>query len=130
MLFLSIAGFDVDPDLVTAVLGIEPTWVARKGDALSNGRLRKTSQWRWAARSEPLTGGVDHEEALAVLIQVLSGREAAFAELRRQIRPHSIEIWGNLNVDAEQSKIWLDPRSMKLLADCGVAWGLDLEPEA
>lgn len=129
MLFLSIAGFDDDPDAVTKVLGIEPTWVARKGDALNGGRFRKTNQWRFAVRSSPLAGGGDHESALEALTRLLSGREAAFAELRARLKPRSIEIWGNLEVDAYQSKVWLDPSSMRLLADCGIGWGLDLEPK-
>lgn len=129
MLFLSVAGFDADPDLVTAILGIEPTWVARKGDALNDGQPRKTSQWRCAARSDPLEGGADHQDALETLTRLLSGREAAFAELRARIKPQSIEIRGDLNVDDKQSKIWLDPPSMKLLAACGIAWGLDLSPK-
>jgi hypothetical protein len=129
MYFISIAGFDADPDLVTEILGIEPTWVARKGDALNNGQLRKTNQWRFATRSDPLEGGADHEDALKVLTRLLSGREAAFAELRTRTKPHSIEIWGDLNVDDMQSKIWLHPSSMKLLAACGITWGLDLNPK-
>jgi len=44
--FLSVAGFDADPDLVIKILGIEPTWVVRKGDALTGGWLRKANQWR------------------------------------------------------------------------------------
>jgi hypothetical protein len=130
MLFLSVAGFDADPDQVTRILGIEPTWIARKGDPLSAGRRRRTNQWRWAARSDPLADGADHEDALAVLTQLLSGREPAFAELRNQLKPQSIEIWGDLNVDDQQSKIWLDPPSMRLLAACGISWGLDLAPKA
>jgi hypothetical protein len=130
MLFLSIAGFNADPDAVTKILGIEPTWVARKGDALNGGRFRKTNQWRFAVRSTPLASGGDHKDALETLTRLLAKREAAFAELHAHLKPQSVEIWGNLDVDSNQSKIWLDPISMKLLAACGVVWGLDLTPEA
>lgn len=123
MLFLSVAGFDADPDLVTKILGIEPTWVVRKGDALTGGRLRKTNQWRWVARSDPLASGADHEDALVALTRLLSGREAAFAELHTQLSPQSVGVWGDFDVEANQSKVWLHPRSMKLLAACGIAWG-------
>jgi hypothetical protein len=130
MLFLSIAGFDADPDVVTKILDITPTWVARKGELLRNGRLRQTNQWRREARSNSGARGADHEDALGTLTSLLHGREAAFAELRKRVDPRSVEIWGTLYVDAYQSKVWLDPSSMKLLADCGITWGLNLDPKA
>ena len=41
MISLSIADFDADPDRVTAILGLEPTSIVRKGDPMRNGRPRE-----------------------------------------------------------------------------------------
>jgi hypothetical protein len=129
MLFLSIAGFDFDPDVVTEILDIAPSWIARKGEVLRDGQLRQTNQWRREACSNTMASGADHEDALGIVTSLLLGREAAFAELRKRVDPRSVEIWGTLDVDAYQSKVWLDPSSMKLLPTVVSVGGWTSAPE-
>ncbi len=127
MISLSIADFDADPDMVTAILGVEPTYVVRKGDPMRNGSPRKKNGWNLDGLSERLRNGAEHENALDCLIAQIRGREEAFARLRQEVRPKQITIYGAFYQPYdEQCGIWLEPSAMRVLADCGVSWGLDL----
>ncbi|MBN9258424.1 MULTISPECIES: DUF4279 domain-containing protein [unclassified Mesorhizobium] len=127
MINLSISDFDADPDRVTAILGIEPTSIVRKGDPMRSGLPRQRNGWSLAGPSERLRNGVEHENAVNYLIEQMRGREEAFARLRREVRPKQIAIYGGFYQPYdEQCGIWLEPLAMRVLADCGVGWGLDL----
>ena len=127
MISLSIADFDADPDTVTAILGLEPTKIFRKGDPMRNGRPREKNVWILDGPQERLRSGAEHEDADNYLIEHMRGREEAFARLRREVQPKQITIYGGFyQPDDEQCGIWLEPSAMKVLADCGVGWGVDL----
>jgi hypothetical protein len=127
MIALSIVDFDADPDRVSAILGLEPTSVVRRGDPMRNGSPHRTSLWSLEAPQQTLRNGVEHEAAVNYLIERMQGREEAFARLRQEVRPREMSIYGGFyqRYD-EQCGIWLDPFAMRVLADCGVGWGLDL----
>ncbi|WP_374943205.1 DUF4279 domain-containing protein [Sphingomonas sp.] len=127
MLTLSITGFDADPDLVTKTVGFEPTAVGRKGELSPSGKPR-TFNGRWhEAESQRLVDGKQHDEALALILVRLKGREDQFARLRTLVQPKQVTIYGGLYVPSDaQCGVWLEPDQMQLLAACGVGWGLDL----
>jgi len=126
MLKLTIARFDVDPDVVTDVLGLVPTSVARRGEPRPSGRLYDFNSWHLELHAAPLIDGREHADAIAKLIGQLKGREHRFAELAKMVRPASVSIYGGYYVSDEQQGVWLDPEDMAVLAACGIGWGLDL----
>lgn len=130
MISLSISHFDADPDRVTAILGIKPTSVTRKGERMRHGMPRKTNGWSLEAPFERLRYGSEHEDALNYLLARMEGRQEAFARLRQEVQPKQITIFGAFYQPYdEQCGIWLEPSAMRILADCGVGWGLDLYVE-
>lgn len=126
MLALTIAGFDADPDEVTAILGLVPTSIARRGEPRPSGRLHDFSMWCLELHEAPLIDGREHSSALGALIDQLKGREVLFAEMAKTIKPASISVYGGFYVSEEQQGVWLDPDQMAVLAACGIGWGLDL----
>jgi hypothetical protein len=126
MLTLTIARFDADPDVVTEILGLAPTSIARRGAARSSGRLHDFNMWHLELHPAPLADGREHANAIATLIGQLKGRESLFAELAKTVRPASMSIYGGYYVSGEQQGVWLDPDQMGVLAACGIGWGLDL----
>ncbi len=127
MITLTIDDFDADPDRVTAILGLKPSRIVRMGDAAGNGRLYKKNGWRLDGPIETLRSGTEHENAVEYLIERIRGREIAFAQLRREVKPKQITIYGGLyHRNDEQCGIWLEPSAMRVLAECGIGWGLDV----
>ncbi|MER9632435.1 MULTISPECIES: DUF4279 domain-containing protein [unclassified Mesorhizobium] len=127
MISLSISDFDADPERVTAILSLEPTRIVRKGDPMRNGSPRKKNGWSLDGPRQRLRSGAEHENAVNYLIEQMRGREEAFARLRQEVRPKQITIYGGFYTSYdEQCGIWLEPSAMRVLADRGVGWGLDL----
>lgn len=127
MLTLAITGFDADPDLVTETVGFEPTSIGRKGEQSPSGRPRAFNGWWFEADGQRLLGGKQHDDALALILARLKGREDHFARLRGLIQPKQVTVYGGLYVSPnDQCGVWLEPDQMQLLAACGVGWGLDL----
>jgi hypothetical protein len=127
-LTLCITGFEADPDRVTGILGIVPTRVGRKGDLNPAGRPkpRPFNGWWYGAPEELLDDRIGHPLALDHILERLRGRADRFAALREQIRPEQVSIYGGLHLPAgDQCGVWLDPNQMRLLAECGIGWGLD-----
>jgi len=130
MLTLMITGFEVDPQNVTTILGIEPTFTARKGEQGKSGYPRKFNGWWLDVKTEPLRDGETHAHALAAMVDCLRGRDAAFKRLREELKPKPITIYGGFYIKGDaQSGLWLDPAEMEVLAACGIGWGVDLFAE-
>lgn len=128
MFALCVNRFEADPDKVTDILDLQPTFVARKGEkSASSGRSNLANIWNLDSHPDRLFGGVEHETGLTALVALLRGREDRFARLREEVRPETVTLYGGLYVrQNEQCGIWLNPKQMRLLADCQIEWGLDL----
>lgn len=127
MLTLAITGFDDDPDRVSAVLGLTPTAVGRRGEPTRNGRPRAINGWWLGVHEDRLTDGGQHDAALNELLLLLKGKEQQFAKLRATLKPASVSVYGGLYHRAgQQCGVWLEPEQMQVLASCGVGWGLDV----
>jgi len=128
MLTLAITGFDADPRTITEILGIGPTNLAHKGvTSLPSGKPKNFNGWFYDAHPAPLTGGADHDTCLEHILELLRGREERFVRLRDEVRPDSVGIYGGFHFfEDEQAGVWLDVSQMRVLADCGVEWGLDM----
>jgi hypothetical protein len=127
MLCLAITGFDADPDRVTELLQIAPTYVARKGAVSRSGQPHGSNGWWLEATPAKLTDGGSHDTALNLIIERLGESAERFEKLREEIKPASVAIYGGLyqTLD-EQSGVWLDPEQMRVLSACGIGWGLDI----
>lgn len=130
MLTLAITGFDADPDLVTEMLGFEPTFVGRKGEPSQTGKPRTFNGWWYEAEDQRLVDGGQHDAALARILAQLRGRKDRFAKLWKSLQPKQVTIYGGLYVPADrQCGVSLEPDQMQLLAACGIGWGLDVFAE-
>ena len=127
MLCLAITGFDADPERVTELLQIAPTYVARKGAVSRSGRRHRSNGWWLQSSPAKLTDGGSHDTALNLIIERLRDSAERFERLREEIKPASVAIYGGLykTLD-EQSGVWLDPEQMRVLSACGIGWGLDI----
>ena len=127
MLSLLIVGFEGSPDRVSEILDVKPTFSSVVGDisSCSGKPFRKTS-WQFAIHDEIGSGG-DHSRAIAKIVAMLGGRTQRFHRLPDELSPQSIEIYGGLHfAGGEQADVWLDAAQMRVLADCGIGWGIDL----
>jgi len=130
MLTLAITGFEADPNRVTDILGIEPTSTGRKDEPLQSGRPRTFNGWWKDIEPGRLVDARQHADAMVRILDQLRGRESHFARLRKEIQPRNVSIYGGLYIEADrQCGVFLDPDQMRLLADCGVEWGLDVFAE-
>lgn len=130
MLTLMITGFEADPKRVTAILGLEPTSTARKGEQGQSGHPRSFDAWWLDVHPEPMSNGESHACAVTKMVDHLRGREAAFARLFSELSPKPITIYGGVHFNADaQCGLWLDPPDMAVMAACGVGWGVDLFAE-
>ena len=127
MLWLAITGFDADPERVTELLQIAPTYVAHKGTVSRSGQLHRSNGWWLESSPAKLTDGGSHDTALNLIIERLRDRAERFEKLREEIKPASVRIYGGLykSLD-EQSGVWLDSEQMRVLSACGIGWGLDI----
>ncbi len=125
---LSINRFNADPQAVSDILDLQPTFVARKGEVSStSGRPSRHNGWHLDAHPEKLFGGIEHDNGLAIIIELLRSREQRFARLRDEVRPEMVTVYGGLYIRPdEQCGVWLDPEQMQILARCEVGWGLDI----
>ena len=143
MLRISITGFDADPDSITTVLGIIPSRVRVGIDLdsittvlgiipsrvrrVSDGGPRPFNGWWFEAHAQQLRSGGDHSRGIAVIKDVLRGREDRFRTVAETYRPDQMTIYGGLHHDPnEQCGVWLDPEDMALISACRLGWGLDL----
>ena len=127
MLSLIIAGFEGSPDRVTEILDIQPTFSSVAGDISSrSGKPFRKTSWQFTIHDDIGSGG-DHSRAIDQLLAMLGGRTQRFHRLRDELSPQSIEIYGGLHfAGGEQAGVRLDATQMRVLADCGIGWGIDL----
>lgn len=128
MFALTVNRFEADPDRVTEILDLTPTFVARCGEiSEKSGRPYRANLWEFDVHPNRLLGGVEHEAGITALIEHLRSREQHFARLREEVQPEIVTLYGGLYVRPdEQCGLWLDPEQMRVLANCQVAWGLDI----
>jgi hypothetical protein len=127
MLSLMIADFDADPSRVTEILGLTPTTARRVGELTPGGRPSRGALWLYEVDSPEVRSGASHDEALKKLLSVIANRSARFADVRRELNPKTMSITGGYYFDAaQQAGVWLDPEDMRVLADAGIGWGVDL----
>ena len=119
-----LGGSDVNPDRVTEVLGIQPTYTYRLGDPVGRtGSRRSTSAW--ILSSEGQVGSKDLKRHVDWLLDKVEPRADALTRLRMEE-----------GADADVFCLWvsksgnggpdLGPRQMARLAGLQLTIGLDL----
>jgi hypothetical protein len=127
MLCLCITGFDVDPQVVSDLLGLAPSNTAIKGQPTPSGRNRHKANGWWLDVHPDTLDGAAHAAAMDTLIGYPRGREVAFQRLKEEVRPQQLTVYGGFYCQADrQAGLWLDAVHMRVLADCGIDWGLDI----
>ena len=119
---LRIAGDDLDPASVTALLGGEPTTAHhRKGDAFGTaGMTRRFGCWRRVAR--PRVPG-DLDDQVRELFTGLTDDAAIWLTLSAK---YQIDVFCGLFLDGSNEGIDLTPETMTLLGSRGISIGFDI----
>jgi len=129
-LSLIIGRFAAEPDEVTAILGLRPTRAVRVGDQLPSGGTSSINSWELNVSDVAIEGGVAHHASLRKIVDIIDGKESAFRSLRDRIRPELMSIVGEIVFPTSwllgEHGVWMDARDMRALADCGLAWGVDI----
>ena len=125
---LVIFSEDLAPEDITASLRIEPTETFRKGDAHSQGKLRrKTNGWFYT--TEHLTSSKDFRRHLDVILDALDGRNEAVATLQSKGCKMGISAYW---VSIGHGGPWLMPDQMLKLGSLGIeiSWDVYFERES
>jgi hypothetical protein len=121
-IMLRFLGDNLEPDSITAMLGVDPTSSCRKGEPPSNGRTGPVPTGYWVLDCERTTNSADHQ----------------IQRLLREDLPHDMGIWGSLTKHfVAELKINLLPAkwargatlsadTIQLLAERGLRLGLDV----
>ena len=124
-----ILGTDVDPDVVSAQLGMQPDDHHRVGDAVSgrSGAVRKHGYWALRSTNH-LASSVDANQHIDWLVQTLGGKLPilhTFAE-----RGAMVDVTLAVHTSAGHGGPVLRPEVLGRLASLGLAVNLDLYPDA
>ena len=114
-------GDDLDPDEITALLGVQPDIALRTGDPAPNGRgLCRTGIWLLKApRSSP--GDLDGQ--IASLLAKMSDDLSVWLVLSRRYRA---DLFCGLFLENGNEGITLSTETIRAIADRGLELGLDI----
>ena len=126
---------DFDPDALTALLGINPTKLYRKGEVLKSGRVRPFSAWMWETAerveddSERLVQEIlDKFEAVAV--QLATARSRWGLDLQVGL---VISMYGSIQVDPDGASgaviskpaLYFSSQTLSRLSELGCSLDVD-----
>jgi hypothetical protein len=126
---------DFDPDALTALLGITPTKLYRKGEVLESGRVRPFSAWMWetAERAERDSERLVQEildKFEAVAIQLASARSRWGLDLQVGL---VISMYGSIEVDPHGASgaavstpaLYFSSQTLRRLSELGCSLDID-----
>ena len=120
---LRLFGDDLDPDMVSALLGAQPTHSSRKGEARrskSGPLVAKTGSWLLSA-SDQSPG--DLEAQIERLLAGLTSDLEVWSDLGRRFR---IDIFCGLFMEDGNEGLVLSPRVLGALGERGMEVSLDI----
>lgn len=121
---LNVCGDDLVPDEITAGMGVAPTQIQLKGEAL-NPRTRRTAPTNRWSFSCPLPMTTPPVEQIEWMLQLLELRLEWIRGLQRSYRLEFFCGYGSAN---GQGGFVLSAELLRRLAECGIPWELDLYP--
>jgi len=96
-LFISfgIRGDRLDPDEITAALGVRPAWTHRKGEEYvsRDGRKMTRPSTVWGVKTELSVQSKDLNDHAKHLLELLEPRRAAIQLMRQQAQYSDVRIW-------------------------------------
>lgn len=120
-----IAGETLDPAEISAILGVQPKFAARTGETRLSGRRTVTQRigiWTYG-----LTDGPSEEWELDDAITTLLNRLPADTTIWRDLAArYRLDVFCGLFMGGDNQGADLRPETLRLLADRGLALGLDI----
>jgi Domain of unknown function (DUF4279) len=120
---LRVVAPDLEPSDVTALLGVEPTFAARKGDRRRSGStevVQRTGIWIFAL---PESREWELANAIRTLLARLPEELLVWERLRAQAET---DVFCGLHLDRWNRGVELPPELLRQLADRRLSLGLDI----
>ncbi|QJE97708.1 DUF4279 domain-containing protein [Luteolibacter luteus] len=122
--WLRVMGEDVDPDEVTAIVGVSPTSTQRRGNPVEGHPGKTYSRGGWWIGTEGLLGSKDARHHLDWILEKVPGKEQEFMELHR--RGYLVDVCVRWDSRHGHGGPTISPKQMKALADLGVDLWFDV----
>ncbi len=120
---LRLFGDDLDPDVVTALLGAAPTTACRKGDVTRlKVTIRTERQGKWLLSIDH-QAGVTLEAVINELLDRLSGDLAVWADLTGRFK---VDLFCGLQMEEWNRGLSFSPETLRRVAERGLELGLDI----
>jgi len=118
-----VIGDALDPAEVTRILGVEPSFAARKGERARPGRLEVVQRTgAWVLRAEQAAGW-PLDEAIHALLAQLPSDAALWRSLGERFR---LDVFCGMFMGTDNQGLELRPETLQLLAARGLRLGLDV----
>jgi Domain of unknown function (DUF4279) len=129
-LCLRVCGDDLDPDLVTRILGVVPSRSQRKGQPVLSSagepkRIARTGSWLLA---RPVSHDRTLDDEIESLLDSLPQTAQTWATLRERYR---VDLICDVFVRGVNQGFELSPRVLELMGRFGISLGIDIfcEPD-
>ena len=120
---LRFFGDDLDPDVLSSLLGAQPSTSCRKGDVFHgkvSDRIEKTGKWLLKLPSKP---GEPFELRIETLLSGLTQDLTVWRELAEK---YNADVFCGVWLGSSNEGMELPPRLMTQLAERGLHLGLDI----
>ena len=114
----------LDPDEVTAIVGVAPTSVQRRGDPVEKRPGKTYSRGGWWISTQGLLTSKDARHHLDWIIGKMSGKEAEFAQLHE--RGYLVDLCVRWDSRHGHGGPTIGPEQMRALADLGLDLWFDV----
>jgi hypothetical protein len=118
---LRLFGDDLDPDVVTELLGAAPTTACRKSD-VTRLTTRTERQGKWLLSIDHQVG-MTLEAVINELLDRVTGDLMVWAELTRQFK---VDLFCGLHIKEWNRDLSFSPETLRRVAERGLELGLDI----
>lgn len=115
--YFGLSGPSLDPDVISAILGLQPSAVGRVGEKLRTGRMRTEGYWNLHDRI-PCGERVAYEERIRDVLDQIGPCLAAAADLCRQHRGTIMSVGYFREYDPG---FWLEAATVQRVAQLGAS---------
>jgi hypothetical protein len=120
---LRLYGDDLDPDVVTALLGASSTTACRKGDVTRlkvTTRTERSGKWLLTIEHQ---AGVTLEEVINALLDRVTGDLAVWGDLTKQFK---VDLFCGLQMKEWNRGLSISAETLKRVGERGLELGLDI----
>ncbi len=122
--WLRVMGPEVDPDEVTAIMGVQPTSVQRRGDTVPSKPEKTLSRGGWWISTEGILESKDARHHLDWILEKVLGKQDALTEL--QGRGYLVDVCVRWDSRWGHGGPTIGPKQMRALADLGIDLWFDV----